>query len=50
MVEVLLDYYGYAAKALNCAVLFPPGPAKDRVCVHLGGVSTILARSQDLHL
>jgi hypothetical protein len=27
--KVLLDCYGYAANALYCAVLLPPGPAKD---------------------
>ena len=49
MVEFLLDCYGYAANALYCAALNPPEPAKDRVCIHLGGVSTILVQSQDLH-
>jgi hypothetical protein len=50
MVEVLMDCHGYAANGLYCAVLLPPGPAKDRVFVYLGGISTILARSQDPHL
>ena len=48
--EVLLDCHGYAANALSCALLLPPEPPRDQVCVHLGRVSTILARGQGPYL